>query len=258
MKSFVIICFFACVFYTSCSNDNLNQEQGDEYCMHLLDTTNINLYSFAPFTENEWQTLSYSEKLEKRQVPSSNLQKMNCKELFYQFVFCDLSKDIYVFNSLQYGFKTSMSRLNMIQELIDRPDAGTFLIGMLEDIKISKIAGLDCRHFFLCLQMIVAQTEIINSLNHQDIRRLIKCFQQQEEEIIRLSEVNTDWEVPIDLTTIMLAFGNIMIGHHYEPFNYLIESNIEINAFMQGDNIRNMDVCVLIDKQIKGFLLTKK
>jgi hypothetical protein len=72
-------------------------------CENMFEA-NPELYPFIPFTEEEMKTLSYQEKLSRRQIPADILHQMTTKSLVYQFISCDLSGSMYLYNSVQTGF----------------------------------------------------------------------------------------------------------------------------------------------------------
>jgi len=222
------------IVFISCNNER-GYEVDHNYlsCDQLLNTSGLKLYSFKPFTDSEWRSTSYEYKLGKRQIPQSFLNKMNTTALFYQFVLCDLSKSIGLFNSIQLGFENAKEQLNMLPELLNRQDAGETLLKILQQISLETIDNNDCMWFYRCLQIVIAQPEVINQMAVEDIEKYI-LFQMRSQEIISgLAETNPYyWIYPNSLDYILFGLGNVMLRYEFEPFVKMLETNPGLNDFM--------------------------
>lgn len=224
----------------------------ESYCTRLLDTSNMNLYSFDPFTEDEWKMMPYSEKLEKRQVPDNILPQMSNIELFYQFITCDLSRNTYIFNTALKGFRQTYESLNSIQELMKRPDVGLFLINMVNSINITKLNDLDCFHLNNCAQFALVQPEVINTFNDLDL--LAGTLFQLEEKILKASVSHSDnWKIPFSLTAPVYGYGIIMMKYNFTPFTDLVESNEDVAQFMNMSIDLNMNTLSSINECMEKF-----
>lgn len=236
------------VVLTSCHRN----DDTDDYCARLLDTSDMNLYKFDPFTESDWKAMPYSEKLEKRQVPNDVLSQMSTKELFYQFVTCDLSHNTYMFNIALNGFRRTSESLNTMQTLIKQPDVGSFLIDMIHTVDITKINTSDCFHLFHCAQYILVQQEVIDTFD--DLDMLVDALMLLEENILHASNFNpNEWGVPFSLTAPTYGFGMIMMKYNYMPFIQLMESNEDVAKFMNLTMNLDMNILSLINEYMVNF-----
>jgi len=189
-------------------------------CGEILDTTGLKLYQFVPFTDEEWWGLSFDEKLELRQIPEDFMRGMSTAELFYQFHYCDLPT-MFGHNTFQQDFENS-TRLNMIQELVKRPDTGHNLLKILQKVDPSVIdMTKSCAWWYHTLLIIASQAEIINNMTDEDICNYIHQ-QLRAHDIIRKLSLSNDgfWEGTYTGSVCMLIYGlgNVLIRYKYEPF----------------------------------------
>jgi hypothetical protein len=263
MKKLLFL-FMASMLYMSCDNNAMNNHNDDsmyndnEYaaglnCSQLQDTIGLDLYPFAPFTDEEMKTSAYSMRLERRQIPEDVLRGMTTKALFYQFVLCDLSPSMYLHNSAQAGFRATAEQLNMLPELLNRTDAGGVLLDLLQDVEITAVDGPACFHTYECMQRIIAQTEVINNMTEEDIDKYILLMMRHQETIRKLAEINDNWSYPESLAAILYGLGNVMLRFEYEPFCRLIETDAGVTALMKGDNLINVETVSLMNDCITNF-----
>ena len=262
MKTNNLLILLIVLLFASCANnvDNTNAQFDEQYkvsdfltCEQLHDASGLKLYPFIPFTDEEMRLKSYEYKLERRQIPKSYMQGMTTKELFYQFVCCDLSKSMGLFNSMQQGFEALTQQLNMLPELLNRRDAGSVLLKILQEADPSRIEGLDCFWWFDCIQIIAAQPEVINRMTDEEI----DCYVQQQlscqEKIRSLSVTNENWDCPESLGTILFGLGNVMTQYKFEPFMQLLETNQGVSGLMASGMVRNEQVAALVNDCIDKF-----
>jgi hypothetical protein len=222
-------------------------------CMNMPYNIELNLYPFVSLTDEEWKSPDYSEKLALRQIPADMLEKMTAMELVFQFVSCDMSRGMYLYNSSQEGFVAMTGQLNMLPELLSRSDAATVLIGLLQHVEPAEINGTDCLHLYECLQRIIAQREVVNRMTDDDMDKYITLVMRHQEKIIELSDANGKWSYPESLAAMMFGLGNIMLSNEYAPFLHLVETEPGISRFMEGDNLRDKRLVSLINDCITGF-----
>ena len=260
---------FTILLFVSCEN-NMSSEIKDDLdgnviddnniflnCDQLLDMSDLKLYSFVPFTDEEWRTMSYDYKLEQRQIPNDFLRDMTSKELFYQVVYTDLSKNMLVFNTEQQGFE-SVKCLNMIPELLNRTDAGYVLLELLHKIDPAKITGLDCFWFDHCLQIILAQSIVINRMTDEDIDNYIQQQIRCHDTIVELSKSNDNWEYPQSVKTILFGLGNVMIRYDFKPFMQTLNRNPDTNELIWDTQYITEQYALQLIDYIKQFIKTKK
>jgi hypothetical protein len=244
-------------FRSTSKNWKLIYEFGSDLygdCLQQLDTAGLGLYPFVPFTDEEMKTVAYRTKLERRQIPEAWLQKMQTKAVFYQFVLCELSRSMYVHNSAQAGFEAVTKELNMLPELLGRPDAGHVLTGLLQKIELSELSGLGCFHLYECIQRTLAQPEIIAHMTEDDISLYIYLAMSHQATIKDLSQTNPlQWSYPESLAAPFYGLGNVMLRFEYEPFRYLIKTNPQVNGFMAGGNLKDELTVILIHNCLTDF-----
>jgi len=242
LKTFIIVVLFvscknnndtpAIIDFCCCENEEYQMFVSDYWsCEQLLDTTGLKLYPFVPFTDDEWRQMSYDYKLERRQIPTDFLCKMTTKELFYQVAYTELS-----FRMLNSPDK----RLNMVTELLNRPNAGCTLIEILGHINPVHISDdgkiwpeTSCWWMNHCLQIIAGQPEVINSMTDADIDNYIVQQMRCLETHRNLCE-NSDDEYCYceNVYLILYGLGNVMIRYKFEPFIQSLLRNPETNELI--------------------------
>lgn len=223
-------------------------------CEQLMDTVGLGLYPFVPFTDEEMKTTAYQTRLEQRQIPEDRLQEMSTKALFYQFVLCELSRSMYVHNSVQAGFLAVTKQLNILPELLSRPDAGSVLIELLEGIELSELRGRGCFHLYECLERTLAQPEVIARMTEDDIDQYISLGMRHQEVIKELALMTPLlWDYPASLAAPFYGLGNVMLRFEYEPFLLLLDSDPGLDAFMKGDNLKDEQTVLLIHNCLTDF-----
>ena len=250
MKNLIVI--LTVVLFVSC----IKMSDGvDSYCSceQLLDTTGLKLYPFAPFTDEEWRLMSYDYKLERRQIPEDFLRGMTTKELFYQVVYTDLSKSMVVFNTMQQGFEAVTKQLNMLPELLNRLDAGHVLLEIQQKVDPAKIEGSDCWWFDYCLQIISAQSELINHMTEKDIddyiNLQIRCLKKDY-------SVRKDY--PASAKLRLFGLGNIMIRYEYDPFMQTLGKNPVTNEMFWDTQRISEQYALQIINYVEQFKNSKK
>ena len=253
------------VWFVSCSNEKEIPPEDDschckqlpeEYltCEQLLDTTGLKLYKFAPFTD-EWGPgkTPYLELVASRQIPEDFMAKMTSKELFYQFVYCDLSKSMGLFNTVQQGFEAITKQLNMLPELLNRSNAGYILLEILKQEEFEKIEELNDFWFFHCLQIILAQAAVINRMTDENIDNYIQQQMRCHDNIRELSATNNNWECPGSLGITLFGHGNVMIRYKFDPFMQLLKTNQYCSGLMTTAMIKDEQTALLIIDCIENF-----
>ena len=248
----IVILFVSCTKMSDGTNNYCSCEQ-------LLDTTGLKLYPFVQFTDEEMSFTSSDYKLDRRQIPEDFLRKMTIKELFYQVVNTDLSKGMLVHNTRQQGFWAVTGRLNMLPELLNRPDAGHVLLELLQKADPSKMDGSDCFWWEYCLQIIMAQKEVINRMTDEDIDQYIHQQLRYHDAIRRLSKTNNPkWEYPGSAAALLFGLGNVMIRYEFEPFMQMLEMRgrhpVTNELIWDTQRISERDALQIIDyiKQFKN------
>jgi len=253
MKRLVYLGLVVQVLLAACTQDDLSGESNGYWNEEqMLDTSELNLYPFAPFTDEEWREMSYADKLERRQIPEDFLGGMSTKELFYQYVYCDLSKEILVFNTIQQGFE-STKRLNMLPELLNRPDAARVLLEMLQKVDPAKIESPDCHWFYLCLSIIGAQPEIIGRMTDGEIDNYIVQQMRCLDTIKSLSASGENWEYLADVKTLLFGLGNVMIRYEFEPFMQTLSRNPDTNEWVWDTQFMKEQDALQVIEHIKQF-----
>jgi hypothetical protein len=250
---FTSMLYMSCINNTLVFEDNVPDDNIYSGCEQLLDTTHLDLYPIIPFTDEEMKTLDYRIKLERRQIPEDVLQKMTTKALFYQFALCELSRNMYMYNSAQSGFMAVATQLNMLPELLNRTDAGPVLLKLLQGVELAEISEVDCIHLYECMQRVIAQKEIINEMTKDDIHQYVSLMMLHQEIIKDLSEMNDNYSYPESLAAILYGLGNVMLRFEYEPFRLLMETDLGVSALMAGDNLRDKQTVLLINNCITVF-----
>ena len=235
-----LLFFLMVLLLAACTNnmlDNNNNDVEDEAtggnniflsCNQLLDVTGLELYPFVSFTDEEWKSMSYDYKLDMRQIPEDFLHRMSTKELFYQIVNTDLSR-----NMLLYNMPEPYRRLNTVPELLNRPDAGHVLLETLQKVDPSKMDGSECFWFDFCLRIFLAQPEVINGMTDMDVDDYIKHQLRCHDVIQKLSKAkNPNWEYPSSVRMILLGLGNVMIRYDFEPFIKTLDRNPVTNELI--------------------------
>jgi len=257
MKYFLAL--LCTLLFVSCTKD-VNLKENNDYwsCEQLPDTTGLKLYPFVPFTDKEMRTLSYDVKLERRQIPEDFLSGMSTKALFYQLVYTDLSKSMLLFNTMQQGFE-STKRLNMLPELLSRPDAGHVLLGLLQKTDPAKIDAANCFWWFHCLQITLAQPEVINSMEDWDtdsyVIQQIRCH----DTVRSLCEANNpNWVYPGSVEMILFGLSNVMIKYKYEPFiSQMLNWNPTTNEYTRKEFSRE-EYSLQVIYYAKQFIESRK
>ena len=272
MKNF--ICFITIILFVTCANNTPDEIPPNEIppdetcklsdldssfgiCKQFLDTTSgLKLYRFAPYTDVT--TLNMRKKLEQRQIPENCLIEMSTKALFYQVVYTDLSTNMVLYSSPQLGFEALTRDLNMIPELLNRPDAGYVLLELLQNLDPAKIDGFDCWLWKRFLQIFLLQVEVINNMTDEDIDRYIdeqlRCY-----DIIRC----IDDFFPQNVIPILYGLGNVMIRYEFEPFLQAFEPLIwhpVTNDFIWrwDDNFFGEQYALLLIDIVKQFKNRKR
>ena len=191
----------------------------------------------------------------KDEPSESKARKMNSKDLFLSFVNSEASHQLGAYNTLQYGFEAVEEQSNVLRELLKRKDSGQVLIEMLVNIDLFKMEELDSFHFFECLQIVTAQSEVINSMTDDNIRKYI-CFQLHCLNAIQiLAETNKAyWGYPESLGSILFGLSNVMIRYEFAPFIQSPEFDHEILGLMSSGMAYDKNIVTLINNYIVEFI----
>ena len=262
MKYFLAL--LCTLLFVSCTKD-VNLKENNDYwsCEQLPDTTGLKLYPFVPFTDEFGPGKSpFDELLAVRQIPEDFLREMTTKELFYQFVYCDLSGTMTMFNTRQQGF-LSTKRLNMLPELLNRPDAGHILLGLLQKVDPSKMVldmskEVSCFWWDYCLQIILAQPEVINHMTDEDIDQYIQQQMRCHDTIRSLSKIDSNWEYPASAAVIIMSLGHVMIRYEYKPFMQTFGIPVSNELFYWDTQFINKQQALQVIDLVKQFKKDKK
>lgn len=246
--------------FSSCTKDDLSVVYNDYYENYdeLPEADGLKLYPFISFTEEEMRVMSYAAKLERRQIPIEFLQGMSTKELFYQFVYTDLSRSMLMFNTSQQGFEAVVKQFNMLPELLSRSDVGTVLLDLLEKTNPSSLKGPDCLYWFYCLQIVTAQTEVINRMTNEEIDKYVFCQIRCYDSIRNLSAVSSDWEYPTDVKLLLFGLGNVMIRYEFVPFMQMLDRDMITNELIWDTQYIDEPDALLVIKYVEQFINVEK
>ncbi len=120
-------------------------------------------------------------------------------------------------------------------------------------IDLKSINNNDYHFYFHCLQMLSVQPQIVNKMDKASLVKFINVLYQNNENMSRLSDSDTSWSSIQNYYACMMGFGNIMKRYNYAPFNNLINSNNDVNRFMNGHLLLSEDVFLLINNQMLEF-----
>lgn len=249
MKKTVILFFLMSVFYFSCNKDEINKDKIDiekKDCTVVFGTQGLTLYTFNPFTTEEWKKTDHKELVRRRQIPDDFLKKMNTHELFVQFIHMDMAKDALLFDTNQQGFRSIINQYNMLQELYKRDDMPDYFIRKLQEVNIKKVKNNECHFHYLCLRMLSAQKEVIGKMNKSQTLSYINTVSQIITEIAELSFTDPNWQTLSSYDFEMIGHGNIMIKYKYPPFMELMQSNKKVHLYMDG--------VISLDKELIGLI----
>ena len=220
------------IFLFSCTKEDMPQEEPKYFtsCEEMTDVTGLNLYPFEPLTEEEWLGDVLKQK---RQIPEDFLHGMSTKALIYQisryeeyYVMSGLARD-----RLDVIPSYYVRCLNMVAELMGRPDAGLVLVQILQKIDPTVIKRgehtypvleplVDCYFFFDCVQVFAAQPEIIGRMTDDDINLYV-------DEQLRLSDIIMEpiegVKYPACMGHGLLGLCYVMMHYEFEPFMQLLE-----------------------------------
>ncbi len=228
-KIFVLFCLISvCCF--SCKKDKIEVDINN--CSTAFSTQGLTLFTFSPFTTEELN--DYDERVRRRQIPNDFLKRMSTHELFVQFIHMDMAKDVVLFNTMQQGFRGAIERFNMLQELYEHDDVAHYFTKTLSEVDIKEMKENECRFYYLCLQMLSAQKEVIGKMNKSQTINYINTLSQITREIAELSLKDPNWQSLSSYDFIMIGYGNIMIKYEYQPFMELMQSNGNVRSFMDG------------------------
>ncbi len=237
MKTIVILFFLMSIFCFSCNKDEMNNDKIEiekKDCTAAFGTQGLTLYTFNPFTAEEWKKTDHNELIRRRQIPDDFLKKMNTHELFIQFIYMDMAKDVLLFNTNQRGFRSIIDRYNMLQELYKRDDTPDYFIRKLQEVNIKEVKNNECHFHYLCLRMLSAQKEVIGKMNKSQTLNYINTVSQIITEIAELSFTDPNWQTLSSYDFEMIGHGNIMIKYEYPPFMELMQSNKKVRLYMDG------------------------
>jgi len=182
------------------------------------------------------------------------IKRKDTEDLFYLFVRSDISRNMYLHNSMQQGFEFVRDQSNVLQELLRRPDTGRKLLKIYKDVNLIKIEGRENFHLLECIQRIVAQSEVIGNMTDKEINEYV-CLQLHcQETIIILSETNKNWSYPESLGGILFGLGNVMFRYDFAPFMQVLESNSQICGMMESGMAKNIQDVELVRDCIVKFM----
>ncbi|HAQ20784.1 MAG TPA: hypothetical protein DCR40_16360 [Prolixibacteraceae bacterium] len=135
----------------------------------------------------EWLAVSdFSKRLELLNIPAPLLKKMSTEELVKSCLNYPEYRLIFTRNDLQSGYNFIRSSFNGFVELESRPDAGKELVKVYAGYKPDgfdlnatdlEIGNFICKITYI--EILMAQTEILNKLNPADSKELMTMCSQK-------------------------------------------------------------------------------
>ncbi len=273
MKKNIILSFLTFVFCFSCnkaeievdgnagtSSSKVQELSLPTYFSHACEcrmpafsTQGLKQYKFNSFEAEELKKMDYDERVRRRQIPDEFLKKMNTHELFIQFIHMDMAKEVLVFNTIQQGFRTAIGRYNSLQELFRRDDIADYFTKKLQEVNLKEVKGNECHFYYLCLQMLSAQKEVIAKMNKSQILNYINTVSQLRKELDKLSLSDKNWQSRSVYEYQMIGYANIMLKYKYSPFIKLILSNEKIRSYTDGITLSDEELMKLIESYMVKF-----
>ncbi|MEO8962553.1 MAG: hypothetical protein ABI325_11770 [Ginsengibacter sp.] len=171
-------------------------------------------YNFPIKSDNpEWPKFkSRTEMAGALQIPSETLKNLTTKALAKTCLNFPMFKDLYFFNTIQTGFNNLKQSFNGFQELLSRNDAAIELLklyGLMNPEEIlhaenDTLKG-DFSFRFVEIEILLAQEELINSLNTDIETKLLKEAVLKYEQKKATSEFSS-----FSLSPSMLVAGRIL------------------------------------------------
>ena len=136
-------------------------------------------YDFPVYEKTE--PLEYVEILNFLQVPESVLKTMSTEGLIETCINYPRFGDMMLYDSFQQGFDKVRNNFNGLNELYIRDDAPAKLINVIKSIDLNKLQDAQSSAIlYRCICYMVAQDEIINSINNSDAKELLKTLKSHE------------------------------------------------------------------------------
>ena len=247
-----IILFFLYFFLSACSKE---KEEHSCYIAHVPDAYD---YPIKPGTP-EWEQLNSSDEMDSvLQIPEDVLHSISTEGLIETVLNYPRWGDLYFLEDYQFGFDVIKENFNGIQELLKRSDAATKLFdryklmnpGCNENNWPSiNGPGSSASFSFAFIEIIIAQYDILNQFDNEQIETLLK------EVIIKYEEKNRyDYSVFSKKHTVLIA-GRIMYLSNYTPFIEEYSKNIYVKEFIEKVMLNNnFETLDLVYDYAKNFL----
>ncbi len=157
-------------------------------------------YPIVPGTK-EWTELKSQEKIiAVQQIPEIILKKMTTEEVYHAWLDLPGRMEILAFNSMQIGFNLVKKRYNVLNELLNRKDAGSVILS-----KFDKLSPLDLKKEwdsntkgkfitdFAFDELLLSQPEILESLSKKQKKDLFEKSKKDLGNKINFTGKNKDF-----------------------------------------------------------------
>ncbi|NLJ39771.1 MAG: hypothetical protein GX432_13570 [Candidatus Atribacteria bacterium] len=243
-KLYIVLLAFLYLL-SGCSNEK------EEYNCFIAGVPDAYDYPIKPGTP-EWEKLTTSYEMDSvLQIPKDVLNSISTEGLIETVLNYPKFGDLYFLDNYQFSFDRLKEHFNGFQELLTRRDAG---IKLFSRYKLMNPAcnknnwpsitgpGSSVSFSFAFIEIIIAQYDILNQFNNEQIKPLLK------ETIIKYQEkTRYNYSVFSKKHTVLIA-GRIMYIKNYSPFMEEYKKNIYVKTFidkvMLYNNFETLDLII--------------
>lgn len=206
----------------------------------------------------EWENLkTYTDRLNAYNIPEIQIMTMSTEGLAKTCLNYPEFRLIFTRNDLQSGYKYIETIFNGFQEVKIRKDAGRKLLDIYKEMDAAKFdknwKNLDKGKFmvkFTYIELMLAQSEILNNMNAADKKDLISEATKKFESKNRFSE---EYGI-IGLKTSVLILARILELDGNLSRNETVMSDNAVNAFLYFALVENPSILYEIVNKSKNTL----
>lgn len=207
----------------------------------------------------EWKELkTQKSKLEVMQIPEAILSEITTSGLVSTCLNYSFLHHIICYNTYQFGIETVISNFNGLQELLNRPEAGS----LLTKEYISKDPGdLDpnwtvseegeYKFKFMFMEMLLSQEKLLSGLSKEEKLRLLEdCLSKYEAKVKHETYGTMHWKTTAYLMgRILLSVGDAQFKEKYNEDEKLRSLLRDAGRF----SIRQLNTIVMsADQYVNG------
>ena len=219
------------------------------YAMHAQETKVTWDYPVKPDMEEWMQLKTFEEMYQACQIPDEIIKRLDTESLVQICFDFPFFKVLFLYNSLQDGFNSFYKSFNGIHELLDRKDAGYFMLKKYASMSVVDFNPLwslgdqgGYIYKYKYFETLLAQPQVVESLGRNGRKNLL------EESIKKFDMKLSNMDLFGGSSLVMIGWVMARVLHYENRLSSIDSPNQAIESFLASRHLVDYDLMYIYEQ----------